>query len=473
MTATASSAHCVGALDQLLAIMGLDAAAGGGRIEITGADPVVDSRHRPGEAAAAALAAQGLAIAAIWRMRGGEGQDISVDMRRATHVGLRTINHIRQNGVAHELYPRSSTGLSDFYPTRDGRLIFVLRGTLFIDSVLRALSLLDCAYEREDMARAIARRDGEELEEAMAERRVVGTMVRSRDEWLARPQGRLLASMPPIAIEKIGDSPPMPFGPGERPLSGIRVLDFTHVLAGPVASRTLAEQGADVLHLCAQHQPDPVRLNIDTGLGKRSALLDVDRPEERDRLMALLGDADIFVQSWRPSSLHVRGLDAEHLAEARPGLIYVSVSCYGSDGPWSDRAGYEPCGQIACGLVADEGSMQEPRFAVTGTLNDYLAAYLAVCGALSALIRRAEEGGSYHVKVSLTRTSMWMQELGRLPREIWPEGEIDMPALPSDLLQMDSAFGRITVPAPITQYSRTAAYWARPPQPFGASTPSW
>ncbi len=285
---TEASTDSLAALKQLLQILDLQLGDGGGNITITGEDPVVNSRFRPGAATAAALAAQGLAIAAIWRMRTGRGQDISVDMRRATHVGLRTINHVRQNGVAHELYPRSSTGLSDFYRTKDGRLIFVLRGTLFVDSLLRALSLLGCAYERELMAAAISKWDGLALEDAMAERRAVCTMVRSREEWLSHPQGALLAGLPPVSIEKIGDSEPEPFAAAARPLSDVRVVDFTHVLAGPVTSRTLAEQGADVLHICAQHQPDPTRLNIDTGPGKRSALIDVDKAEERETLLSLV-----------------------------------------------------------------------------------------------------------------------------------------------------------------------------------------
>lgn len=461
------------AFRQLLDVLALDREAGGGRISFHGSDPVVSSKFRPGEATASALAAQGLAMAVIWRMRGGRAQDIAVDLRQATHVGLRTINHVRQNGVAHELYPRSSTGLEDFYTTRDGRLFYILRGTLFVDSVLRTLSLLGCAYERESMAAAVAKWDGPELEDAMAERRAVGVMLRSREEWLGHPQGALLASVPPVTVEKIGDSDPEPFGPAARPLSGIKVLDFTHVLAGPVTSRTLAEQGANVLHVCAQHQPDPTRLNIDTGPGKRSTMLDVDKPAERETLLRLVRDADLFVQSWRPSSLISRSLSASDLAAVRPGLIYVSVSCYGSDGPWNDRAGYEPCGQIACGLAGEEGSPEKPRFAVTGTLNDYLAAYLATAGAASALIRRAKEGGSYHVKVSLTRTSMWLQELGQLPREKWPQEPIPMTPLPSDLIEMESSFGTLTIPAPVTQYSETKAYWDKPPQPFGASRPHW
>jgi hypothetical protein len=121
----------------------------------------------------------------------------------------------------------------------------------------------------------------------------------------------------------------------------------------------------------------------------------------------------------------------------------------------------------------DEGSHDAPKLAVTGTLNDYLAAYLGAAGAVTALIRRATEGGSYHVKVSLTRTSMWMQEIGCLPREEWPERPIPMTPAPSDMIEMHSPFGRITIPAPITGFSATPGYWDRPPEPFGASLAAW
>jgi crotonobetainyl-CoA:carnitine CoA-transferase CaiB-like acyl-CoA transferase len=460
-------------LDGLLDVIGIGEADTDGTIRIEGTDPVVDSRFRPGIASAAALAAQGAAVAAIWRMRGGPGQDVSVDVRQAAVPGLQTINHIRQNGVFHELYPRSRYDSHGFYRTRDGRQIYVLRAPLYTENLLQTLELLGCSYAPDSMAAAIGRWDALDLEDALAERRLVGVIARSRAEWLAHPQGAWLAARPPVEIEKIGDSAPEPLGPAARPLSGLRVLDFTHVLAGPVSSRTLAEQGADVLHVIAQHHMDPVRLSIDTGLGKRSAFLNIDRPDDAATLLKLGEGADVFVHSWRTGGLDRRGFSPEEMAARRPGLIYLSVSCYGSGGPWAARGGYEPCGQTACGLVLEEGSDDAPRLAVTGTLNDYVAGYLAAAGVLGALVRRAREGGSYHVKVSLTRASMWVQEIGMLPRSQWPSQPLPMGPRPQDLQQMESPFGTLTVPRPITRYSETEAYWSVPPQPAGASLPAW
>ncbi|WP_069206931.1 CoA transferase [Sphingomonas panacis] len=460
-------------LDGLLAQLGLPIDAGGGQVAIDGDDPIVDSRHRPAAAAAAALAAQGLGVAAIWKARSGQGQDVRVEARRAAVPGLQTINFMRQNGHAHDLFPRSTKSFTDFFRTKDGKQIYLLRTTLYVENLIGTLELLGCSYEAESMARAVARWDALELEEALAERRLIGVIARPRDEWLAHPQGQWLAARPPVEIEKIGDSAPEPLLPAARPLAGVRVLDFTHILAGPVTARMLAEQGADTLHVSAQHQMDPMRLAIDTGAGKRSTHLDIDHPGDLATLRRLADEADIFTQSWRPGSLDRHGLSAEALAERRPGIIYVSVSAYGSGGPWATRAGYEPVGQAACGLVLDEGSADKPKLAVTGTLNDYLAAYLGSAGVMAALLRRAREGGSYHVKVSLTRTSMWIQELGRLPEAEWPERHIPMLARDSDLMTIQSPFGAVTIPAPITRYSVTPGYFDRPPEPFGASLPGW
>lgn len=460
-------------LASLIKDCGLDPADTGGAVTLTGADPVVDSRHRLGEASAAAIAAAAFSMAALWRQRSGEGQDITVDARRAVLPGLRSIYHIEQSGHRHDVPPRSSYPPVSFFETRDGRQFFVLRAVAYAETLLKTLDLLDCTFAPASMARAVAKWDALDLEDALAEKRLVGVMARTGQEWRAHPQGALLASRPVIDIVKIADSPPRALPRADRPLAGLRVLDFTHVLAGPVVARTLAEQGAEVLHVTAPRHTDPVRVAIDTGLGKRSAFLDLDYPEQAAAARQLAATADVFTQSWRPGSLDRHGLGVEQLVEANPSLVYVSVSCYGSDGPWAGRGGYEPCGQTACGFVIDEGTPDAPRMAVTGTMNDYLVGYLAAAGTAAALLRQTREGGAYHVRVSLTRTSMWLQDIGRLPEARWPGGPLSMAPDPEHMMGIDSPMGRLTVPKPIAQYSRTPGFWSRPPEPFGASAPVW
>jgi crotonobetainyl-CoA:carnitine CoA-transferase CaiB-like acyl-CoA transferase len=196
-----------------------------------------------------------------------------------------------------------------------------------------------------------------------------------------------------------------------------------------------------------------------------------------DSLNRLIDGADVFAHSWRPGALDRRGLSPEALARRRPGLIYVSVSCYGYDGPWRERAGYDPLGQVASGLAAGESSMTAPLMASTFTLNDYLAAYLAAAGTNSALLRRAREGGSYHVKVSLAGASAWLQMLGQLPPQYGQDGAqgvAQLPdPLPGELTTTVTPYGVIEHPRPIAQYSETPAYWAIPPEPAGTSDPAW
>lgn len=464
------------ALDELLAILGLERKDSGGTINFIGNDPVVASRHRPAAASAAALAAQAVGVAALWRLRGGDGQDITIDLHRATVPGLRTSSLFWQSGHRLE-YGRSPKEAPNFFLTRDGRRMFVLRTAAYPANLLGLLDLLGCRNDTESLAAAIANWDSADLEETLAKRKLVGVVTRTREEWLATTQGRWLAAQTPVLVEKIGESPPENPGRGERPLSGVRVLDLAHVLAGPVCARVLAEQGADVLHGSAPLRPDDFRVVMDTGHGKRSAFVDLDRPGEVDRVRQLLADGDVFVQSFRPGSLDKRGLGPLELANLRPGIIYVSVSAYGSDGPWMARGGFDPVGQAVSGLAIAEGSSEAPVLAATFTLNDYLAAYLAAAGATAAVVRRAREGGSYHIQVSLTRSSMWLQELGRLPDELWPDRGEGKPLIPepraSDFMKTDSVFGELIHARPVAEFSKTKARWCCGPSPPGSSPLAW
>jgi crotonobetainyl-CoA:carnitine CoA-transferase CaiB-like acyl-CoA transferase len=230
----------------------------------------------------------------------------------------------------------------------------------------------------------------------------------------------------------------------------------------------LAEQGAEVLHVSSPQRPDPIHTVIDTGFGKRCAFVDLDLPADVAALDGLIRGADVFAHSWRPGSLDRRGLSPAALAAKRPGIIYVSVSCYGYDGPWAERAGYDPLGQVASGYAAGEGSTDEPVM---------VSAYMAAAGVNAAVLRRAREGGSYHVKTSLTAASMYVLQLGRLPREHWSDGGKGVAALPQPhpehMTETRTPFGVIEHPLPIAQYSATPSYWALPPEPAGASELGW
>ncbi|KRA53085.1 CoA transferase [Devosia sp. Root635] len=464
------------ALSDLLQKLALPADHWSEHITIRGQDPVVPSRYRPGLASASALAAFAAGIAEIWRLRGNGSQSIDVDLAKAAVPGLRTLAYVRRGRHALQLQ-RPASERQVFFETRDGRQMYLLRHAFYHEHFTRLLSCLDCSPDTQSIARAVRRHDALELEQVLAEAKAMGALARTREEWLSHPQGRNLAGRTPVEVKRMSESDAEPLGPARRPLQGIRVVDMGHVLAGPVVSRTLAEQGADVIHVSPPHMPDPNHVIADTAFGKRTAFADLRSDRDRDELLALIAKADVFVHSWRPGSLEAYGLSFEQLAELRPGLVYASVSCYGSDGPWANRAGYDPFGQVVSGLAIGEGSMDMPALASTFTLNDYLAGYCAAAGVVSALVQRARAGGSYRVNVSLTGTSMWLQDLGQLPASQWPEAPGGVAALPQvaseDLQVTPSAFGPIEHPRPIVAFSETPSYWATPPKPAGVDHLAW
>lgn len=450
------------ALHKLLDSIGLDATEIGGAVSIRGDDPVVKSPHRLGAASAAALLAQAVGVATIWRLRSGRTQNVSIDIGDAVDA-LHCNEFVELAGYK---LPGTRDPINGLHRAGDGRwIIFQAYYPWLRDATL---DLLNCPPTAAAIAVSVAHWNAEELETACADRGVAAAMVRTPTEWNALQQGKILAGQPVIQIDKIGNSPPEPFGPAERPLSGLRVLDLTHVLAGPALTRTLAEQGADVLHISSPTLPRSIGITLETGSGKRSAYLDLNRPEDSAHFSSLAREADIFVQSFGPGSLERRGFSPAKLAAARPGLIYVSVSCYGAVGPWSSRGGFDPQGQAAVGIMATEGTIDNPQQPPTNLLNDYLTAYLGAAGALAALLRRARDGGSYHVQVALAKSAMWVQQLGLLPRDAEQQPR-DRPRL----LETRTVFGPFVHLAPPLVYSDTKAYWEIPPGPLSADRAEW
>jgi crotonobetainyl-CoA:carnitine CoA-transferase CaiB-like acyl-CoA transferase len=462
-------------LDELLRALALGRDGSGGAIAFIDDDPIAATRHRPGAAAAAAIAAEAVGIATIWRMRGGEEQDIKVDLRRCVVPGLRSLSYQTQNG--HPLTPPPVEREESFFRTKDGRVCFLLRSPHPADQLASLLSLLKCGNETDQLVAAVAKWNAFELEETLARLRLTGAVARTAAEWRASPQGQILASTPPVQVTKIGDSPPMPFKPAPRPLSGLRVLDLARYLAGPVAARILAEQGADVLRCTEPLNPDsPINI-MDTNTGKRSAFLDLARAEDLDQLMRCIDTADVFIQGFRPGSLAKFGLSSEALAARRPGIIYLSVSAFGGAGPWMNRGAFDPIAQTVTGLAVAEGSAEAPELLPVGLPNDYTSGYLAVAGIVSALVRRAVEGGSYHVEVSLARTSMWLQDIGQLPEDPKATRAPGAPLCPaprdSDFVVRNTVYGALRQCAPLVEFSTTRPYWERGPFPLGSSLLEW
>ena len=262
-------------------------------------------------------------------------------------------------------------------------------------------------------------------------------------------------------------------GRGERPLSGLRVLDLTKVIAGPVCGRTLTEHGAEVMRVHAERLPFVPRLVIDTGRGKRSCHLDLATAEDRARFDGLLDTAHVVTQGHRPGAIAAHGYGPEEVAARRPGIVYLSLCAWSHAGPWSERRGFDSLVQMASGIA--QAGTQAARTDEPGPLPcqalDHATGYLAAFGVLTALSRQMGEGGSWHVRVSLAQTGEWLQRMGRidvLDRVAPGDGEV--------AALMDEAatpFGQTRFIRPVAQLSATPAFWDRGSVPLGHDPPRW
>jgi crotonobetainyl-CoA:carnitine CoA-transferase CaiB-like acyl-CoA transferase len=249
-------------------------------------------------------------------------------------------------------------------------------------------------------------------------------------------------------------------------------LDLTHVIAGPTCAKTLAEQGATVLHVYAPDRPQLPPFDMDTGHGKLSTFLDLKQDADKAILRELARTADVFSQSYRPGAIDKFGFSAEALAALRPGIVAVSCNCYGFEGPWRMRPGFEQLAQAATGIATAHGTQAKPELALSFYPNDYITGFLAAFGTLAALIRRAEEGGSYHVRVSLCRTAMLLLEQG-LNDTGAADARVPAPILARYMRETASALGRLHYLGPVLRYSETPSGWDLPPAPLGAHAPRW
>ena len=473
--AKSSSAQDVAhaALGDVLALAGL-AYPSGGDLEITGSEPAIRTRFRVGAAGAAAQAAIGAAICDLWEMRTGRRQRIGVDIGAASQA-LRGHNLAYLNGEP--LAKLWNEGRDPWfhvesYPVRDGRWVRV--NTKYPHHRDIMLEVLGRPADVEATLKASAKWDGVELEEAIEAAGGSVGFVRTAEEWAVHPQAAAVASQPLFEIVRIGDAPPTPLPSGPRPLGGLRVLDLTRVIAGPICGRTLAEHGADVLKINGAHLPNQGVAELDTGIGKLTAFLDLRTSGGVDRLRALLAGADVFSQGYRPGSLAARGFAPEEAARMRPGIIYVELSAYGPAGPWWKRRGYDSAIQAVNGMACVQGEASRPAFLPVSAL-DYVTGYFMALGVITALQRRAREGGSWLVRTSLASAGRFITGLGLLSTE-----EVaNVPSQPAAeelarlSAEMDCPDGRFRYLKPAVQLSETPAYWALPPVPLGSHTPSW
>jgi crotonobetainyl-CoA:carnitine CoA-transferase CaiB-like acyl-CoA transferase len=433
-------------------------------VQIAGDDPVLPIRYRVAAAASASLAALGLAVARL----SNKEQRIRVNARAAA-ISLRSARYLRVDGKPP---PPVWDPLSGFYPVRDGWISIHCNFPNHRDA---AMGVLGTEHERALAEGASRSWRGEALEVAIHAAGGCAGFVRSQEAWSDHAQARAVAAQPLLEIERIGDAPPE-FSGSSRPLGGVRVLDLTRVLAGPTCAKSLAEHGADVLKISAAHLPDSGVTDLDTGIGKRSARIDLRNAQEHSLLNDLVKQADVFVQSYRPGALAARGFSPQDLARLRPGIVCASLSAWGPAGPWRERRGFDSIVQAVSGIAhaqgREAGVEAKPRLLPVSAI-DYVSGYLMAFGVCVALGRRAREGGSWRVRVALARVGKWIVDRGTVQ---------DYQGLPEDLPEvelaplfgeMDAPDGRIRYLKPVLELSATPPYFARPPVPLGYHRPAW
>jgi crotonobetainyl-CoA:carnitine CoA-transferase CaiB-like acyl-CoA transferase len=445
---------------------GHDAAALG-QIQFTGAEPALPSSFAVGTAAQATIGAAALAAAELWRLRAGRRQSVGVDMRHAA-VEFRSERYLRVAGRVPDEYHDDIAGL---YCCGDGR--WVRLHTNLPHHCSGLLKLLGVPHDKAAVQRALDRMTAEALEDAAADAGLVVTACRSFAEWDRHPQGQAVAKLPLFTIEKIGDAPAKKLAAAERPLSGVEVLDLTRIIAGPVCGRVLAAHGADVLLITAKHLPSMLPLVMDTGRGKLSTAIDLREASGRATLAALAPDADVFVQGYRPGAIAAHGFSPQDVARLRPGIVYASLCAYGHEGPWASRRGFDSLVQTASGFnVAEAEAFGSPKpKELPAQELDHATGYLLAFAAMTALKRQAEEGGSWHVRVSLAQTGFWLRQLGRIDGTHCPDPQFE--DVRDYLEETPSGFGRLTAVRHAAALSQTPPHWLRPSVPLGSDPPAW
>jgi crotonobetainyl-CoA:carnitine CoA-transferase CaiB-like acyl-CoA transferase len=460
-------------LNKLLSDVDLSRTAAGATVSFTGQDPILPAAHRLGACIGIPIMAGAVATVAFHRQRGGPPQDLQLDLRQAVHcINAGAFWHPTLNGepAPHPLVV-DNPFLVTPYRTADDR--WVMASGVLPHLAAKWCRFLDVPPDPARVAQAIAKWDAFELEETATASGLPACVVRSPAEWLAHEQGALLAGQAVIGLERIGDAPVRNFGPSNRPMEGIHVLSFSHAVAGPTVGRTLAEHGADVLCATRPNDYEHEFIYAEANVGSRSAYIDLESHVGQDRAAGLLADTDIVVNNHRSGSLERRGLDPSQLSERYPGLVYVSVTCYGSNGPWARRGGFDMNGSAASGLMTNEGTESKPRLPITALINDYVTGYMGAIGATAALLKRATEGGSWHVTVSLTRSAMWCGSLGLVDpaRAACDDNHKLREPLPYDA---PSPLGDVHMLAPPVQFSQTPPRWPDPILvPRGSSRAEW
>jgi len=480
--------------DGLLENAGLDrralpAASGAGdpwELEATGPGSVLESAFAVTTATVALVGASTLGVAAAgrgWSPTGpnDSGRLVEVDSLAAA-AAFQSERHLLVDGEPPTLWDP----LAGHHRTTDGTWIQL--HTNFDHHRSAVLDTLELAPDctREQLAAALAVTDPIEITEQIVGAGGVAVPFLTEDDWLAHPAGAAVERSPLVRVERVADGPaPRPLDAGRpTPLAGLRVLDLTRIIAGPVAGRTLAAFGADVMRLGADALPTVATILPDSNMGKRFAHLDLGSAPGRDRMERLVSESDVVLIGARPGAMEALGFGPEQLHRLRPGLVVARLSAWGLHGPWAERRGFDSIVQTVSGIAhagmlhagaagaglddSDAGLVPE---ALPCQLLDHGSGHLLALGATAALARSHAEPGGWNVEVALARTGRWLQSLGgpdRGPAVGLPSDDV---ALHSEHWQSD--FGELRVTRSPGRLAGHDPRWERVSEPGGSSEAVW
>jgi crotonobetainyl-CoA:carnitine CoA-transferase CaiB-like acyl-CoA transferase len=439
-------------------------------VTLTGRDPVLPSSFAVGCAAQTPIAAAALAAGELGALRGQARRLVSVDM---AHAAMECTGWFSIDGRIPDIWDK----FSGLYRCMDGWVRVHANFEHHRTGALRLLGLDPGVATRASAEAAMLSWRAEDFEDAAAQAGLAAAAFRRWADWDAHPQGQTVAALPLMRFERIGEAPPVPLPglrPRDLPLGGVRVLDLTRILAGPVCGRTLAFHGADVMLVNSPHLPNIASI-ADTSRGKLSCHLDLRTTEGLAGLARLVEHSHVFTQGYRPGALDALGFSPRDLAALRPGIVCVALSAYGAGGPWSGRRGFDSLVQTATGFNHAEqtaAGADIPR-PMPMQILDYATGHLMAFAVAAALARQQREGGSWLVELSLAQTAHWLRRMGRVlhassvtppPREAW-------------LQTVPSGYGPLTVfrhAAEIACRSGSMATPAlRPSMPPGSHAPMW
>ncbi len=427
--------------------------------------PTLASSFAVSTAAQSSIAAAATSAGLIAHFRSGKHYGVSVSAEAAA---MECTSDFTINGSS----PPQWAELSGLYKTADGFLRAHANFDHHRDCLTHALEL-PADTSRKQVEAAAAKRTTSSLDEDITQLGGACAVLRTLEEWDTHPQSAAISALPLIEITRVADTPTgrlCDFNEATGALGGVRVLDLTRILAGPVCGKTLAAYGADVMLINSPNLPN-IESIIETSRGKLSAHCDLQTPQGVNALHSLLKDAHIFVQGYRPGALTSLGFDAESLCKQYPGLIAVSLSAYGKDGPWQQKRGFDSLVQTATGFNAAEAQAfgSDTPKPLPVQILDYATGFLMAYGAQVALYKQLTEGGSYHVELSLARTALWLREMGQSQDFL----AVEPPSSKDFLREFESGYGVLEAIPHAAVFESLPNHFRRPSVAPGTNTLHW